>query len=218
MILIAALTIAYTAISRLISPQPLEQLGIGLVISGVAAVANLAVARILLEAGRQSNSITLTADARHLLTDVWTSIGVILGVAAVALTGWRPLDSIIAIVVAGQILYAGIKLVRQAVLGLMDTALPTEELIRAVAVLDAFAENGNLRYHALRSRVSGAQRFISVHIQVPGSWSVQKGHTLLEEIERDIRREIPLVSVFTHLEPVEDPVSWQDVSLNRADH
>jgi len=176
------------------------------------------VARILLEAGRQSNSVTLTADARHLLTDVWTSVGVILGVAAVAVTGWQPLDSIIALLVAAQILYAGIQLVRQAVLGLMDTALPAEELNKAIAILDAFTQNTNLRYHALRSRESGAQRFLSVHIQVPGSWSVQKGHTLLEEIEREIRRTIPLVSVFTHLEPVEDPISWQDVSLNRVDH
>jgi cation diffusion facilitator family transporter len=217
MILIAALTIAYSAARRLIDPQPLEQLGLGLLVSAFAALANLAVARVLLKSGRQRKSVTLTAGAQHLMTDVWTSGGVIVGVAAVALTDWQPLDSIVALLVALQILYAGTKLVRQAVLGLMDTALPAEELERAVAVLDRFKQANNIRYHALRSRESGAQRFLSVHIQVPGSWSVQRGHTMLEELEREIRQSIPLVSVFTHLEPVEDPVSWQDVTLQRVD-
>ncbi len=216
LILIAAGTIGYTAVLRLINPQPLEQVGVGLIVSVVAALFNLLTARILLRAGRRHNSVTLTANARHLMTDVWTSGGVVLGVGAVALTGWQLLDPLLALAVAGQIVYAGFKLVRQAVLGLMDTALPPEEMAKVTAVLAQYQQKG-ITYHALRSRQSGAWAFISVHIQVPGAWSVQEGHTLLEEIERDLRQAMPLVSVFTHLEPIEDPVSWQDISLTRND-
>jgi len=214
LILIAAGTIAYTAVLRLINPQPLAQVGAGLIVSVVAGLFNFLAARILLRAGRRYHSITLTADAQHLMTDVWTSVGVVLGVGAVALTGWQILDPLIALAVAGQIVYSGIKLVRQAVLGLMDTALPPEEMEKVTAVLAHYQEKG-ITYHALRSRQSGAWAFISVHIQVPGAWSVQDGHTLLEDIERDLRQALPWVSVFTHLEPVEDPVSWQDISLTR---
>ena len=214
LILIAAVSIAYSAIQHLLQPRPLEQVGAGLTVSVIAALLNLVVARILLAAGRQHHSITLTADAQHLMTDVWTSGGVVLGVGAVALTGWQILDPLIALAVALQIIYAGVKLVRHAVLGLMDTALPPEEMAQIVAALDEYRSRG-VQYHALRSRQSGAQRFVSVHIQVPGAWSVQKGHTLLEEIERTLRQTIPGASIFTHLEPVEDPVSWQDISLHR---
>ncbi len=216
LILIAAGTIGYTAVLRLITPQPLEQVGAGLVISVVAALFNLLTARILLQAGRRHNSITLTADAHHLMTDVWTSGGVVLGVGAVALTGWQALDPLIALAVAGHIVYAGFKLVREAVLGLMDTALPPEEMAKVTAVLAKYQQKG-IAYHALRSRQSGARAFVSMHIQVPGAWSVQEGHTLLESIERDLRQALPLVSVFTHLEPIEDPLSWQDIDLTRND-
>ncbi len=215
LILVAAGTIAYTAVLRLIHPQPIEQVGIGVIVSVVAALFNLVTARILLQAGSRYHSITLTADAHHLLTDVWTSLGVVVGVGAVALTGWQILDPIIALAVAAQILYAGIKLVRQAVSGLMDTALPPEEMMKVTAVLAQYEEKG-ITYHALRSRQSGAHNFVSVHIQVPGAWSVQDGHMLLEEIEHLLRQAIPRVSVFTHLEPIEDPVSWQDISLTRT--
>lgn len=217
MILFAAGTIAYSAVPRLLHPQPLEQLGIGLAVSLVAAAANFIVARILLRAGRQHNSITLTADAHHLMTDVWTSGGVLVGVGVVAVTGWHIMDPLIALVVAAQIVYSGVKLVRQAVLGLMDTALPPEEMEKVTAVLTRYQNEKGITHHALRSRESGAQRFISVHVQVPGSWSVQKGHTLLEELERELRQTIPLVSVFTHLEPIEDPVSWEDIELQRGE-
>lgn len=214
MILFAAGTIAYSAVPRLINPQPLEQVGIGLAVSLAAGVANFMTARVLLRAGSQHNSVSLTADAHHLLTDVWTSVGVIAGVGAVALTGWQRLDPLIAIAVAVQIVYAGIKLVRQAALGLMDTALPEDEVAKVTAVLNHY-QTQDITFHALRSRQSGSNRFVSVHIQVPGTWSVKKGHTLLEEIERDLRLAIPPVTVFTHLEPIEDPVSWQDIPLHR---
>lgn len=217
MILFAAGTIVYSAAPRLFNPRPLEQVGIGLAVSLLAAAANFGAARILLRAGRQHNSITLTADAHHLMTDVWTSGGVLLGVGAVALTGWQILDPIIAMIVAAQIVYSGVKLVRQAVLGLMDTALPPEELERVTAVLTRYHDEKGITYHALRSRESGAQRFISVHVQVPGAWSVQEGHTLLEELERDLRLAVPATTIFTHLEPIEDPVSWEDIELQRGD-
>lgn len=217
MILVAAITIGVTAVKRLLSPQPLELVIEGILVAIVAGVCNLAVANVLLRAGRQYNSGTLRADAAHLLADVWTTAGVLVGVAAASLTGWQLLDPIIALVVTGRIIYVGAKLIQQAILGLMDTVLPAEELESVVQVLERYRVDENVTYHALRSRESGAQRFVSVHVQVPGSWSVQRGHSLMEELERDIRRVIPMVTVFTHLEPAEDPVSWQDIGLIRED-
>jgi cation diffusion facilitator family transporter len=217
LIMLAAATIAYSAIGRLLSPQPLEQVGLGLAVSAAASLLNLGTAAVLLRAARTYRSVTLEANASHLLTDVLTSIGVIIGVAAVAVTRWQPLDPIIALVVAGQIVYSGFRLVRQSILGLMDTALPAEELELVKSVLAKHSHDG-VQFHALRSRQSGARRFVSVHVQVPGAWTVQRGHALLEVIERDVRRAISPVTVFTHIEPVEDPISWQDITLSREDN
>jgi cation diffusion facilitator family transporter len=170
-----------------------------------------------MRAARNYRSVTLAANASHLLTDVLTSIGVIAGVAAVVLTRWQPLDPIIALAVAGQIVYSGFRLVRQSILGLMDTALPADELEMVKRVLAKHSHDG-VQFHALRSRQSGARRFVSLHVQVPGAWTVQRGHALLEVIERDVRRAISPVTVFTHIEPVEDPVSWHDITLSREDN
>lgn len=216
LILLAALFIAWQALIRLLDPEPLAQVGLGILVSAVAATANFVVARILMKAGREHRSDALTADAHHLLTDVWTSIGVIVGVALVSLTGWHWLDPIVALIVAIQILFTGYKLVRNSANGLMDAGLPEEEVSRVKEILARFDEVG-VKYHALRTRRSGAQRFVSVHIQVPGDWSVQRGHELLEEIEREIRLELSPVNIITHIEPVEDPVSWKDAALNRPD-
>ncbi|MBK7897626.1 MAG: cation diffusion facilitator family transporter [Candidatus Promineifilaceae bacterium] len=216
LILFAALAIGYTAVQRLLTPQPLEQIGIGLLVSVVAALGNGFTAMVLLRVGRQHHSLTLTANARHLLTDVWTSGGVIVGVVAVWWTGWQWLDPVLALLVALHIVRTGVGLVKTAVNGLMDTALPAAELAQVRTILDSYA-SGEVQYHALRTRQSGAYRFVSVHVQVPGAWSVQRGHTLLEAIERDLRRALAPVSVFTHLEPVDDPVSWEDISLHRAE-
>ncbi|HSM56148.1 MAG TPA: cation diffusion facilitator family transporter [Candidatus Sulfomarinibacteraceae bacterium] len=216
LIVIAAAMILASAVERLIHPQPLQQLNLGLAVSLVAAALNLVVALVLLRAGREYESTSLKADARHLLTDVMTSAGVLLGIGAVLITGWQTLDPIIAILVALQILRSGTGLVRDSVRGLMDTALPDEEQERIMSILEAHTGDG-VTYHALRTRRSGAQRFVSVHIQVPGRWSVQKGHRLLEKIEGEVRQALPRVAVFTHLEPAEDPVSWQDISLHRGD-
>jgi cation diffusion facilitator family transporter len=216
LIIVAALTIAWSAVGRLLDPQPLEQVGWGLAVSAVATLLNLTCAFVLGRAGRFYRSVTLVANSRHLLTDVLTSAGVIAGVAAVALTGWQPLDPLIALVVAGQIIFSGWRLLHQAVHGLMDTALPEDELATVRAILAGHSRDG-VQFHALRTRQSGVRRFISVHVQVPGAWTVQQGHTLLEVIEREVRQAIPPVSVFTHLEPLEDPISWQDIQLSRDD-
>jgi cation diffusion facilitator family transporter len=216
LIVFAALVIGYTAVLRLLQPQPLEQIGLGLLVSVLAALGNGLTAWVLLRVGRQHNSLTLTANARHLLTDVWTSLGVIVGIVAVGLSGWQWLDPALALLVAVNIVRTGGILVKTAVSGLMDSSLPAKEITQVRAVLDSYSSN-EVQYHALRTRQSGAQRFISVHVQVPGDWSVQRGHTLLEAIERDLRSALAPVSVFTHLEPVDDPVSWEDIALDRGE-
>jgi cation diffusion facilitator family transporter len=212
LIMVAAIVIAVSAVSRFANPQELQQLDIGLVISVIAALLNLFVARTLLRAGKQYRSVALEADARHLMTDVWTTAGVLLGIVAVAVTGWLRLDAIIAMAVAVQIVISGLKLIREAIAGLMDTALPKDEVNQIRDILSRYAVDG-VQYHALRTRQAGAQRFMSVHIQVPGAWSIQMGHSLLEDIERDVREELTPISVFTHIEPLEDPRSWEDVSI-----
>lgn len=215
LIFIAAIAIAWAAIPRLFNPQPIESAGIGLVIAGIASVINFGVSRVLMRAGKKYNSITLEADAQHLMTDVWTSVGVIVGVAAVAVTGWYILDPLIALAVAGNIVWTGYHLIRRSVLGLMDTVLPPEELKQVNAILEKYKTQG-VAFHALRSRESGARRFVSMHVLVPGEWTVQRGHALLEQIEAEIRAAIPAVTVFTHLEALNDPASYDDTKLDRA--
>ena len=216
LILVAAVGIAVTAAERLLSPRPLEQVGIGLGVSLVASLVNLSVAMVLLRASRRSRSVTLEANAHHLLTDVWTSAGVLAGVGLVAITGWLWLDPLVALVVAANIVWTGTTIVRKSVLGLMDTALPAEEIRALRGALEPHLKDG-VQYHALRSRQSGARRFVSLHVLVPGDWTVHRGHGLLERIEADIRRVIPQVTVFTHLESLDDPSSWDDETLDRRD-
>jgi cation diffusion facilitator family transporter len=214
LILVAAASIVIVGARRLMDPQPIEEPGLGLAIIGIASVVNLGVARMLLRAGRRYESITLEADAQHLMADVWTSLGVIVGVGAAAVTGWHRLDAIVAIAVALNVLRSGFRLVRRSMLGLLDTSLPEETLATIKRILDAQGAAG-VRYHALRTRQAGARRFISFHILVPGGWTVQRGHDLLEEIEERVREAVPRSVVDTHLEPVEDPVSWEDTRLER---
>jgi cation diffusion facilitator family transporter len=216
LILLASASIVWTAVPRLIKPRPLEQVGIGLAVSVLAALLNFAVARILLAAGRKYRSITLEADARHLLTDVWTSAGIVIGIGVVALTGWIRLDPIIALVVAMNILWTGIKLLRRSVLGLLDVTLSQAEQAAIKQVLGRYERKG-IRYHALRTRHAGSRSFVSFHVLVPGDWTVQRGHDLLEQIERDIRAAVPSATVLTHLEPIGDPSAWQDIPLDRID-
>jgi cation diffusion facilitator family transporter len=216
LILVAALGIAATAIPRLIAPRPLEQVGLGLAVSVMASIINLFVSIVLSRAGKKFHSITLEADAQHLMTDVWTSAGVLIGVGAVALTGWERLDPIVAILVACNIVWSGIRIVRKSAFGLMDTALSAEEQNRIQKVLETYMKRG-VQYHALRTRQSAARKFVSLHILVPGIWTVHQSHQLLENIEADIRNVLPGVTVFTHLESLDDPSSWDDINLDRKE-
>jgi cation diffusion facilitator family transporter len=212
LILVAALAIAATAIERLLYPRPLEQLGIGLALTGLATAVNFAVARKLLAAGREHDSIALEADAHHLMTDVWTSVGVVVGVGAVAVVGWVWLDPVVALAVAARIVWTGYDLMKRSILGLMDTALPTAEQDCIRRVLERYRPRG-IDYHALRTRRSGPRRFVSLHLLVPGAWTVQQGHDLSEEIEEEVRACLRNTTITTHLEPIEDPRAWHDTVI-----
>jgi cation diffusion facilitator family transporter len=209
LILIAAVSIGVTAAGRLISPRPLEQLGLGLAVSLAAALINLGVALILLRASRQYQSITLRANAHHLLTDVWTSAGVLAGVGAVALTGWQLLDPLVALAVAANIVRSGFRIMKDSISGLMDRALPHEDQQTLRRILDQMKPLG-AACHALRTRQSGSRKFVSFHVLVPGSWTVQRGHDLVCRIEAEICSALPNAEVLTHLEPLNDPASWDD--------
>ena len=210
LILVAAILIGIAAVERLIHPRPLDQLGIGLALTFVASLINLGIARVLLGAGRRHDSITLEADGHHLMTDVWTSAGVLMGIGAVALTGWGWLDPVVALAVAAKIVWTGLDLLKRSVLGLMDTALPPPEQDAIHKVLDRYP---HIQYHALRTRRSGARRFVSLHLLVPGAWSVQQAHDLSERIEDEMRAQLRNTTITTHLEPLEDPRSWRDSTL-----
>ena len=214
LILLAAICIGAASVNRLLHPQPIEQAGAGLAVSTVGSLINFFVARILLRAGRAHNSITLEADARHLMTDVWTSAGVIAGIIAVTLTGWQVLDPLIALAVAVNIVWSGVLLIKRSTSGLMDSALPPDELA-AVSRIFARYEQQGVQFHALRTRQAASRRFVSVHVLVPGTWTVDAGHDLLECLEADIRAALPEVTITTHLEPLDDPASQQDTELDR---
>jgi cation diffusion facilitator family transporter len=209
LIVVAALAIIHAAIGRLQQPQPLEQLGIGLVISMAATALNGLVAWVLFKAARRFDSITLRADAHHLLTDVWTSTGVVIGIGLVKLTGLTILDPLIAIAVAVNIVFTGWKLLHETASGLLDRSLPDQEQ-RLLDNLLATYESDEIRFHALRSRVAGSRRFVSFHVLVPGHWTVQAGHDLCEELEHKVGAALTRTHVLTHLEPIEDPKAWDD--------
>lgn len=214
LILLAAFSIGYTAFERLLNPQPLEAVGVGLAVSAVASIINLLTSRTLMAVGRKYNSITLEADAHHLMTDVWTSAGVIAGVGLVWLTGWLWLDPAIAILVALNIVWTGWQLMQRSASGLMDVAIPADKLAALEALLEQYRGQG-LDFHALRTRQSGSREFITLHVLVPGQWTVKQGHDWAERIELDIARLLPKSHVTTHLEPLEDPVSMVDQALER---
>jgi cation diffusion facilitator family transporter len=214
LITLAAIAIIITAVQRLLDPRSVERLGLGLGLSITASLVNLVVAMILIRVGKRERSIALEADGQHLLSDVWTSAGVLTGVGLVWITGWQILDPIVALLVGLLLTRTGFMLLRRSAYGLIDTALPEEELQKIHTILNEYESMG-IHYHALRTRQAGSRSFVSFHIQVPGSWSIQKGHDLLEGIEADLRRTLPSATVFTHIEPIEDPRSFRDEQLDR---
>lgn len=214
LILVAAISIGFEAWKRLLHPEQITQVGLGLALSLVATVVNGIVAFILLRAGLRLRSITLRADAHHLFTDVWTSGGVVLGIILVKATGWLILDPIIALVVAANIVWAGLRLLRETSSGLLDAALPKEDMDVIKSILDKYEPQG-IQFHALRTRLAGTRRFVSFHVLVPGAWTVLQGHDLCEAIELAIIQALPGTNVTTHLEPLEDPASWNDRELDR---
>jgi cation diffusion facilitator family transporter len=215
MILLAAISIILSALPRLLNPVPLEQVGLGLIISLAASLINLGVSLVLISAGKRHNSITLEADGRHLMTDVWTTAGVLVGISLVWLTGYERLDPIIALLVAVNILFTGYRLLVRSGRGLMDASIPAEELASVKALLDSYQARG-IRYHALRSRQAAARKFLVVHLLVPGNWTVRQGHQLAEQVEHDVRGAVPNSNIVTHIEPVEDPISMEDAPIDRS--
>ena len=214
LIVVAAISIAFEAWGRLLHPEPLTQLGLGLALSLFATAINGVVAFVLLRAGRRLRSITLRADAHHLFTDVVTSGGVVLGILLVKVTGALVLDPIVALLVAANIVWTGFRLLRETGSALLDAALPKEEIDAILLILNEYKRQ-DIQFHALRTRIAGTRRFVSFHVLVPGSWTVQQGHDLCEAIELAISRALPVTHVTTHLEPLEDPASWEDQELER---
>ena len=214
LIVLAAAGILLAAIPRLVQPEPLDAPLLGLSISALASLINFGAAMVLLRAARQHGSIALEADGRHLMTDVWTSVGVIIGVALVFVTGWLRLDPLVALAVAAHIVWTGVGLVRRSAKGLLDAAIPQADRDAIQKVLDEYAKQG-ITFHALRTRRAAARRFVSFHLLVPDRWTVSRAHRLSEEIEARIRIAVPNASVFTHIEPISDPASYQDQDLDR---
>jgi cation diffusion facilitator family transporter len=213
MIFVAAAVILVSAVRRFIHPVPLESLGIGLAISALATVVNLWVGLLLIRSGRRYRSAALTADGKHLMTDVWTSVGVLAGVGLVGVTGWQRLDPVVAAIVGVNILVTGGRLVAQSMRALLDQAIDPKDLATVVAALDPF-RSAEVSFHGLQTRESGRQRFVSMHVLVPGAWTVQRGHDLLEQIEAAVRRALPDTAVLTHLEPREDPRAYDDYAFD----
>ncbi|HYR35760.1 MAG TPA: cation diffusion facilitator family transporter [Burkholderiales bacterium] len=215
LIVLAAAGIVWTAIPRLIAPRALDMPLAGLTLTVAASAINFGVARVLLRAGREHHSITLEADGRHLLTDVWTSAGVIAGVALVFITGWLRLDPIVAIAVALHILWAGFGLMRRSVRGLMDPAIAPDDQREVEKLIAEYSRRYGVSFHAVRTRQAGARRFVSFHLLVPDAWTVAQAHQLSEEIEARMRAMVPNAAIFTHIEPISDPASYEDQGLDR---
>ena len=215
MIVLAAAGICYAAWPRLLEPQPLETPALGIAISIAASAINFWTARVLLRAGARYHSITLEADARHLLTDVWTSAGVLLAVALVALTDWLRLDPVIALAVAANILWTGMRLMQRSVAGLLDAAIPVAEREEVSKILKEYTKRYGVAFHAVRTRHAGTRRFVSFHLLVPDEWTVKHAHEIAEEVEARIGAMVPNASMFSHIEPISDPRSYDDMELDR---
>lgn len=215
LIVLAAVGILASAIPRLIEPQPLQAPLLGLALSAAASGINLGVGMLLIRVGRREHSIALEADGHHLMTDVWTSAGVIIGVALVFLTGWLRLDPLVALAVAVHIVWIGLRLMRRSWKGLLDAAIPSEDTGEVTKLFTEYSKRYGASFHALRTRQAGARRFISFHLLVPDAWTVAQAHQLSEEIEARIRALVPNAAVDTHIEPISHPSSYDDQGLDR---
>ncbi len=214
LIFVAAVVIVISAVPRLLAPVPLQRVDLGLVVSAIAAIVNLLVARHLLAASRRHASIALEADAHHLMTDVWTSVGVIAGVALVEITAIPRIDPLVALGVSLHILWMGVRLIRRSVGGLMDAAVAPEDRLKLVRALDQIAEHESIGWHALRTRQSGQRRFVNLHVLVPGQWSVARGHAVCERIEQTLAALHHPTTVLTHLEPNDEHRALADLGLD----
>jgi len=215
LIVIAAAGIVWAALPRLINPRALDMPFEGLTLTVLASAINYGVAIVLLRVGREHHSITLEADGRHLMTDVWTSAAVIAGVALVYITGWLRLDALIALAVSAHILWTGFGLVRRSVRGLLDPAISAQDQAEVTKLIDEYSRRYGVSFHALRTRQAGARRFVSFHLLVPDAWTVAQAHRLSEEIEARMRAMVPNAAIFTHIEPISDPASYEDQELDR---
>ncbi|NLL28236.1 MAG: cation transporter [Bacteroidales bacterium] len=216
MIILAAGSIIWASIPRFINPVEIENTGIGLVFSAIASAVNLVVALILIRNGKKHKSILLEADGKHLMTDVWTSLGVILAVIVVEFTGWLILDPIIAVLVAINIIVSGVVLIKRSANGLLDAAIDSEGLKKIENLLDSYKKDKKIIFHSLLTRQAGQRIFISMHILVPGEWTVKQGHDVSEQIEKDLFDLFDQpINVITHIEPIEDPKSFNDIDLDR---
>ena len=215
LIVLAAAGILFAALPRLVSPTPLDMPGVGLGLTAIATLLNFAVARSLIRAGGRFHSITLEADGRHLMTDVWTSVGVFAGVALVFATGVYWLDPLIALAVAAHIVWTGAALMRRSVKGLLDTAISAGDKREVTRLFHEYSRRYGIAFHALRTRQAGARRFLSFHMLVPDAWTVSQAHKLSEELEQRIRSLVPNASIDTHIEPISDPASYDDQGLDR---
>ena len=202
LIFVAALAIIVSATQRFLNPRPLEEIGIGLLLSVVATLVNLVVGLVLIRQGRTHRSITLEADGHHLLTDVWTTVGVIVGIGLLLLFPeqlW--IDPLVAMLVGVNILWTGFKLVRRSAVGLLDAALPPHEVTQIRAAIDGVIGDARVTVSDLRTRESGRQRFVQTTVIVPGHWTVARSHDLADDIESAVAAAFPACQTVVHIEP-----------------
>ena len=215
MIVAAAAAILWAAVPRLLQPQPIEAPLLGILLTTVATAINFAVGVTLIRVGRREDSITLEADGRHLMTDVWTSVGVVAGVAVATATGWLVLDPLIGFAVAAHILWEGFGLVRRSVSGLLDASISQVDQREITKLFAEYSKRYGVSFHALRTRQAGARRFITFHLLVPDEWTVAHAHKICEEVESRIRSLVANASIVAHIEPISDPASYDDQALDR---
>jgi cation diffusion facilitator family transporter len=215
LIVVAAASIVYSAVPRLLAPQPIEAPLLGILLSAAASAINLGGGLLLISVGRKRHSIALEADGHHLISDVWTSAGVIAGVMLVAATGWHIVDPLVAIAVAVHIVWTGVMLMRRSFSGLLDAAIPEGERAEIEKIFAEYRRRYGVDFHALLTRQAGARRFISFHLLVPDAWPVDRAHQLSEEVEERIREMVPNVITLSHIEPISQPASYDDIKLDR---